>query len=72
VKYEDVYKLPQFLDVEISDEALNQIKVKLYPKCSEENKILVESLLKNFLPDIDLSWSIERSRLDGKYRPKNT
>lgn len=72
VKYEDVFKLPQFLDVEISDEALKNIKVKLYPNCSEENKILVESLLKNFLPNVDVFLSIERSRLDGKYRPKNT
>lgn len=65
---EDRNFMPIFFDVPINDKALNQIKIVLYPNCTEDDKTRVEDILRKHLPDIDFDNQIQRSELDGKLR----
>lgn len=60
--------IPEYIDVPINYEALNKIKVVLYPKCTEKDKKRVENILRKHLPNINYNNQIQRSQLDGKLR----
>lgn len=62
--------IPEFIDVPINDEALNEIKVVLYPDCTEKDKKRVENIFNKNLPNINCNNHIQRSDLEGKLRRK--
>ena len=65
---EDRDFMPVFFDVPINDEALNQMKIVLYPNCTEKDKKRVEDIFLKHLPNVDYKNQIQRSELDGKLR----
>lgn len=55
-----------YIDISISDEALNNIIVRTHPNCDFADKLLVESLLEKYT----LNGKIELSHLNESYRTK--
>lgn len=65
-EYRDI--IPSNFDVPISDEAMSQIKVVLYPHCTEQDKKRVENIFCKYLPNLNFNNHIQRSELEGKLR----
>lgn len=55
-----------FIDVELDEEVLNNIVVRLYPSCKEADKIIVNALLKEYTSN----GSLELSHLENTIRGK--
>ena len=62
--------IPSNFDVPISDEAMSQIKVVLYPHCTEQDKKRVEDIFCKHLPSLNFNNHIQKSELEGKLRKK--
>lgn len=70
-KDDDVEHLPLYIDVPINENIFKNIKIRAYPNCSIGDMVLIESIVKGFLPELNSDEIIESSNLDGKYFPKN-
>lgn len=70
-KDDDVKFLPSYIDVPINEDIFKDIKIRAYPNCSVGDKVLIESIVKGFLPEFNSDDIIESSELNGRYFPKN-
>lgn len=59
-----------FIDLPIIDDALSNIRIRLYPNCTEKDESEVKTLIKEYLPRLNPDNCVQRSELDEKYVPK--
>ena len=64
----DFDQFPLNIDLPIDEVALAELRIRLYPNCTEEDRSRVIKILFNCLPGQNIE--IENSDLDGKYFPK--
>lgn len=69
--YEDRNFLPEYFDIPINDAALRSIKIRVYPNCSTDDYNSVREIISDHLITSDSHDILQRSELDGKYKPKN-
>ncbi|MGA9212841.1 hypothetical protein [Kaistella sp.] len=69
-KHEDRHDMPEYIDLPIDENALKEIKIRLYPNCSKENWQQVKDLISDNFATLDANEIMECSLLDGKYYPK--
>lgn len=70
-KPEDENEIPEFKDLPIDEKAIRQIRIRTYPNCSIEHWKEVLAVFSKRFPTLAASQHLERSRLDGKYKPKS-
>lgn len=59
--------MPDYVDVPINDDVLNNIKIRLHPNAEPDSKLIVQALLEKYTT----AGSIETSHLTGIIRSKN-
>lgn len=70
-KHEERDGVPEYIDLPIDENALKEIKIRVYPNCSKEDFQRVKDLVSDNFATLDSTEIMERSLLDGKYFPKN-
>lgn len=70
-KHEDRHSLPEHIDLPIDENALKEIKIRVYPNCSEEDFQKVKDIVSDNFATSDSNEIVECSVLDGKYFAKN-
>lgn len=64
-------EIPEHIDLPVSEEILNEIKITLYPNCSDDDELKVQKMVTDLLSLVNPLQAIQRSELDGKWKPKH-